>query len=219
MKNSLILFGLAVFISGCKVSNYSGNYYFPENSIFDEANFKYVTTIYGSSTADWNFFGFNKNFIPEGLAASAKLDMYKLHNFKPNQIITNISVEMINSYISFFALFPIGGYSSTAVVSADIYEFSNNGDYFTDVNKLNPSIAPLNNSLVAEVNIHDDKINLKTVEPIFREGDNVSIKTINGPVVINGKLLKIAFNRVEIASKGQVFEFSYNIIEYIKLEQ
>ena len=66
---------------------------------------------------------------------------------------------------------------------------------------------------------HDDKINLKTVEPIFREGDNVSIKTINGPVVINGKLLKIAFNRVEIASKGQVFEFSYNIIEYIKLEQ
>jgi hypothetical protein len=94
------------------------------------------------------------------------------------------------------------------------FKFNNNS-----INKFNPSIAPLNNRLIAEINIHDDKINLKTVKPIFREGDNVSIKTINGPVVLNGKLVKIAFNRVEIKSKEQVFEFSYNIIEYIKLEQ
>ena len=94
------------------------------------------------------------------------------------------------------------------------FKFNNNS-----INKFNPSIAPLNNRLIAEINIYDDKINLKTVKPIFREGDKVLIKTINGPVVLNGKLVKIAFNRVEIASKGQVFEFSYNIIEYIKLEQ
>jgi hypothetical protein len=85
------------------------------------------------------------------------------------------------------------------------------------INKINPSIAALNNRSIAEINIHDDKINLNTVKPIFREGDNVSIKTINGPVVLNGKLITIAFNRIEIQNKEQIFEFSYNIIEFIKL--
>ena len=133
----------------------------------------------------------------------------QMQNFDSN------STEKINSSYLFAG---IGAIISTigAVIpiKSKKFKFNNNS-----INKFNPSIEPLNNRLIAEINIQNDKINLKTVKPIFREGDKVLIKTINGPVVLNGKLVKIAFNRVEIKSKEQVFEFSYNIIEYIKLEQ
>lgn len=199
MKNSLILFGLAVFISGCQVSNYSGDYYFPENSIFDKANFKYVTTIYGSSSAHWNLFGINKNVIPKGLAASAKHNMYKLHSFKPNQIITNISVEMINSYLSFFGMFPIGGFSSTAVVSADIYEFSNNGDYFTDLNTEIHDSTNTTNSITNSIHsqtIEGEKPTHKDNPDViyhlgnkYSIGDTVNYDFSNKPVVIEKFIL------------------------------
>ena len=141
------------------------------------------------------------------------VSFFSIYNHMQN--LDSNSTEKINSSYLFAG---IGAIISTigAVIpiKSKKFKFNNNS-----INKFNPSIAPLNNRLIAEINIYDDKINLKTVKPIFREGDKVLIKTINGPVVLNGKLVKIAFNRVEIASKGQVFEFSYNIIEYIKLEQ
>jgi len=141
------------------------------------------------------------------------VSFFSIYNQMQN--LDSNSTEKINSSYLFAG---IGAIISTigAVIpiKSKKFKFNNNS-----INKFNPSIAPLNNRLIAEINIYDDKINLKTVKPIFREGDKVLIKTINGPVVLNGKLVKIAFNRVEIASKGQVFEFSYNIIEYIKLEQ
>ena len=124
-----------ILVSGCTVSSYQGNYYFPENSVFDEANFKYVTTISGTSSAKWNILGLDKKKLPEGMAATAKKNMYSTYSLKPNQIITNISTEMVYSYFTFLNLFPLGGYTYTAIVSADVYEFSDNGEYNTSPTK------------------------------------------------------------------------------------
>ena len=122
---------LIILVSGCTVSNYQGNYYFPENTVFDEANFKYVTTISGTSSAEWNILGLDKKKLPLGMAATAKNNMYSTYTLKPNQIITNISCEMVDSYLTFFNLFPVSGSTYTAIVSADVYEFADNGEYNT----------------------------------------------------------------------------------------
>ena len=63
------------------------------------------------------------------MAATAKNNMYSTYTLKPNQIITNVSTEMVYSYLTFFNIFPLGGYTYTAIVSADVYEFSDNGEY------------------------------------------------------------------------------------------
>lgn len=120
---------LIILVSGCTVSNYQGNYYFPENSVFDKANFKYITTISGTSSAKWNLLGLDKKKLPKGMAATAKNNMYSTYTLKPNQIITNVSTEMVYSYLTFLNLFSLGGYTYTAIVSADVYEFSDNGNY------------------------------------------------------------------------------------------
>ena len=120
---------LIILVSGCTVSNYQGNYYFPENSVFDKANFKYITTISGTSSAKWNLLGLDKKKLPKGMAATAKNNMYSTYTLKPNQIITNVTTEMVYSYLTFFNIFPLGGYTYTAIVSADVYEFSDNGEY------------------------------------------------------------------------------------------
>jgi len=131
-KSLFLPLTLIILISGCTVSSYQGDYYFPENTVFDEANFKYVTTISGTSSAEWNMFGLDKKKLPEGMAATAKNNMYSTYTFKPNQIITNISTEMVFSYMTFFNIFPLGGYTYTAIVSADVYEFADNGKYNND---------------------------------------------------------------------------------------
>jgi len=150
-----------------------------------------------------------------GLMSVSFLSIYSLNQNEIQLQETDKHKDKINAsylFAGFGAI--ISTIGAVIPIKSKKFKFNNNS-----INKFNPSIAPLNNRLIAEINIQYDKINLKTVKPIFREGDNVSIKTINGPVVLNGKLVKIAFNRVEIKSKEQVFEFSYNIIEYIKLEQ
>lgn len=138
IKNVIYCFVIILLTSGCTVTSYDGNYYFPENSQYKEANFKYVTTIYGTSTAIWNVLGLDKKSLPEGMAATAKKDMYSNYTFEPNQIITNISTETVFSYLTFFNMFPLGNYTYTAIVSADVYEFSNNGIY-SSKNKTNNS--------------------------------------------------------------------------------
>lgn len=88
-------------------------------------------------------------------------------------------------------------------------------------------IKPLNRSntrsiqeispLSAEVNIKHGIINVKAINSVFKEGDNVSVKTIIGSVILSGKLSKIAFNRIEVSSNSKVFTLYLNQIEYIKL--
>ena len=48
----------------------------------------------------------------------------------------------------------------------------------------------------------------------------MSVKTLNGPVVIYGILKIIANNRIELLDEnGRVFVFYYGLIENLKLEQ
>ena len=81
------------------------------------------------------------------MAATAKKDMYSNYTFEPNQIITNISTETVFSYLTFFNMFPLGNYTYTAIVSADVYEFSNNGIY-SSKNKTNNSSENLDETSI-----------------------------------------------------------------------
>jgi len=70
------------------------------------------------------------------------------------------------------------------------------------------------------LDVKNGKINLKRIKPVFKEGDRVSVKTLNGPVVIYGILKIIANNRIELLDEnGRVFVFYYGLIENLKLEQ
>ena len=124
-----ILFGIIFLISGCSITStsYEGSMTFPQNIMFDSANFKYVKTISGSSAAIYSIYGYDRSRVSEGLINSAKSEMYEAHNFMPNQIITNISRDVIttNSRRSC---------SVKVVMTADIYEFSNDGIYLSNKN-------------------------------------------------------------------------------------
>ena len=88
-------------------------------------------------------------------------------------------------------------------------------------------IKPLNRSninsiqeispLSAEINMKDGIINVKAINSVFKEGDEVSVKNINGPVILSGILSTIAVNRIEVSSDSRVFTLYLNQIEYIKL--
>jgi len=67
-----------------------------------------------------------------------------------------------------------------------------------------------------ELNRSLGPINLKNVKSMFREGDSISVKTINGPVILNGILKTIAVNRIEMESNSRLFKFYLNQIEFIK---
>jgi len=76
------------------------------------------------------------------------------------------------------------------------------------IREFDPKSYELNRSL--------GPINLKHVKSMFREGDSISVKTINGPVILNGILKTIAVNRIEIESNSRLFKFYLNQIEFIK---
>jgi len=76
------------------------------------------------------------------------------------------------------------------------------------IREFDPKSYELNRSL--------GPINLKNVKSMFREGDSISVKTINGPVILNGILKTIAVNRIEIESNSRLFKFYLNQIEFIK---
>ena len=128
MKKIFIALFCSVALVGCTITRttYEGTIVFPENVMFDKANFKYVKTISGSSHAVYNGYGYDKKRSSEGLINTAKENMYKNHVFMPNQIITNISRDVIRTYDE-------KGFNSKyevkVVISADIYEFSSNGVY------------------------------------------------------------------------------------------
>ena len=69
------------------------------------------------------------------------------------------------------------------------------------------------------LDVKNGKINLKRIKTVFKEGDSVSVKTLNGPVVVYGVLSIIANNRIELLDEnGRAFVFYYGIIENLKLD-
>ena len=129
LKNYLFGLGIILLATGCTITrtSYEGSMTFPQNIIFSNANFKYVKTINGSSYAVYDgYFGNDKKRVSEGLINSAKAEMYKTHTFMPNQVITNISRDIIKTYDEKGL---ISKFEVKVVMSADVYEFSNNGVY------------------------------------------------------------------------------------------
>jgi hypothetical protein len=128
-KSILFGFGIIFLISGCSITStsYEGSMTFPQNIMFDSANFKYVKTISGSSAAIYSIYGYDRSRVSEGLINSAKSEMYEAHNFMPNQIITNISRDVITTNSR-------SSCSVKVVMTADIYEFSNDGIYLSNKN-------------------------------------------------------------------------------------
>ena len=135
-KNILILFGVALLFAGCATTLYEGHMTYPQNIMFDSGNFKYVKTISGSSHAVYNGWGLNRRSVPEGLINTAKASMYKTHNFLPNQVITNISTDVVRTSNEKLLS---ARYEVSVVLSADVYEFSDDGTYASEDNKNNMS--------------------------------------------------------------------------------
>ncbi|MDC3133317.1 hypothetical protein OA958_00595 [Bacteroidota bacterium] len=118
--NKLILFVFAVAVLGsCTVTQYSGDLSQDNHRVeFNKPNFMYVKTIEGSSYADYNGWGWDKTKA-EGLVKEAKINMYSKHKLNPNQIITNVTKDILRSFDNR----GFGTYKVKVVLSADVYEF------------------------------------------------------------------------------------------------
>ena len=119
MKRLLVFLFAVVLLGSCSVTNYQGDFFQGNQKIeFNRANFIYVKTIEGSSYADYNGWGYDKTKA-EGLIKEAKYDMYSKHKLGPNQIITNVTKDVLRSHLrSFF-----GTYKVKVILTADVYEF------------------------------------------------------------------------------------------------
>jgi len=150
MKKVLFLLCLGI-IGGCTITRttYEGTIDYPRNIIFDNANFKYIKTISGSSHAIYDGWGYGKKRVSEGLINTAKANMYSNHKFMPNQVITNISRDVIRTYDEKGF---VSKYEVKVVISADVYEFSNNGDYYSKTEQI------MNNT-VSEKNTKKQSVN------------------------------------------------------------
>ena len=62
------------------------------------------------------------------------------------------------------------------------------------------------------------KITFKKLKLNFMTGDNINVKTLNGPVVMSGELTKITPQYIELKTENEKFTFYYNIIEKIFLK-
>ena len=114
----LLIFAVAILAS-CTVTQYSGNLSQENHKVeFNKPNFMYVKTIEGSSYADYNGWGWDKTKV-QGLVNEAKINMYSKHKLSPNQIITNVTNDILRSFNNR----GFGTRKVTVVLSADVYEF------------------------------------------------------------------------------------------------
>ena len=187
IKNVIYCFGIILLTSGCTTTIYEGSFIQPQNAMFNNANFKYVKTIFGNSRAVYNGFGYDKVRDSNGLINSAKVNMYETHTFMPNQIITNISKDVVKT-------FDKTRYQVKVIMSADVYEFSNNGIYSYEdkTNDLSPSNIEKSPIKIFQTNT------LESTNPSGKEnpdyiifnnkkysvGDEIVYTFSNGPAII-----------------------------------
>ena len=113
-----MIFAVAILTS-CTVTKYSGNLSQENHKVeFNKPNFMYVKTIEGSAYADYNGWGWDKTKV-QGLVNEAKINMYSKHKLSPNQIITNVTNDILRSFNNR----GFGTRKVTVVLSADVYEF------------------------------------------------------------------------------------------------
>ncbi len=105
---------LLTTLTGC-VSFFDGSFQSPSFATKD--NFRIVKTIEGKAQATY-VFGIGGS-LRDGLVNEAKRNMYSMYPLKPNQNLTNITVDTkVTSFI-----FPVFYQSKVVFVSADVIEF------------------------------------------------------------------------------------------------
>ena len=131
MKKLIIfIFSLMLLGSCVTVSRYSGEIY-PANVTFERPNFKYIKTITGSSDATFSGYGWDVKKV-NGIVNEAKQNLYQQLKLKENQAPTNFTLDFVRIGE------PTGEYlvlrQLKAVLTADIFEFSENGVYSDNLN-------------------------------------------------------------------------------------
>jgi len=219
LKTYLFGLGIILLASGCSTTIYEGSMTFPQNIMFDNANFKYVKTIKGSSHAVYNGWGLDRQRVPEGLINSAKAKMYKIHNFSPNQVITNISNDVVRTSSEKFLS---ARYEVRVVMSADVYEFSNNGVYSSE--DITTDHIKLSNDYTkgftkGDINIYDidDEIIFVLGENIYRgtvidksTAQDMSVSVTKSSERINDVWVTIEQSLVRKIPKSYITYFKLN---------
>ena len=122
MKRLLLFALISSVITSCTLTTYTGELINPPTVEFNKPNFRYIKTIYGVSSATYSgFWRTNKSKILRGQFNEAKKNMYKQHQFRPNQIITNMTRDVVRTTRNK----GWGRYEINIVLSGDIYEFYN----------------------------------------------------------------------------------------------
>ncbi|MAW84662.1 MAG: hypothetical protein CL832_09760 [Crocinitomicaceae bacterium] len=144
MKKLIIFtFSVLIFSSCVTVSRYSGEI-FPSNVTFDKPNFKYINTVTGTSNATFGSYGWDDKKV-NGIVNEAKQNLYQQLHLKENQVPTNFTLDFVKVGA------PSGQYlvlrQLKAVLTADVFEFSNNGEYADDLNTESKPKPVLRNDL------------------------------------------------------------------------
>ena len=209
MKKLIIFMFSIVMLGSCvTISRYSGEIY-PANVTLERPNFKYIKTVTGISDATFSGYGWDVKKA-NGIVNEAKQNLYQKLQLKENQAPTNFTLDFVRVGQ------PNGEYlvlrQLKAVLTADIFEFSDNG-IFSD----NDSKKILNNTI--QNNNQEEKLKLDNVAVVkvgftdYSEGFKLKKGTI---VLFNaaGKYYKAVVNFKDYGKTNmkdiQVYDFETN---------
>jgi hypothetical protein len=148
MKKLIVFMFSIVFLESCvTISRYTGEIY-PANVTFERPNFKYIKTVTGTSDATFSSSGWDVKKI-NGIVNEAKQNLYQQLKLKENQAPTNFTLDFVRVGE------PTGKYlvlrQLKAVLTADIFEFSENGVYSKSENSDDKSSSQ-KNSIIQQNN-------------------------------------------------------------------
>ena len=190
---------------GCTVTQYSGEIY-PTTVQFDKANFKYIKTIKGGSEATYEYGGWDKS-KSDGLVNEAKTNMYEQHPLQENQVPTNITVDILREGVPNYQSKSIELRKIRVVITADIFEFSNNGVY-------NPTTTNIKNDNSSNIN---DNGSVKTKSKVIKVGDLVYFEDFKEGKLECKVLQILSKNKFEIEylNKKKIKEVKKAHIDYL----
>jgi len=166
MKKIIILLFAGLILDSCTYTTYDG-IFSPSTVVFDQPNFRYLKTIEGSSSAVMSYRGWDKKRV-NGLYNKAKSNMYLNHKLSPNQVITNVTEDILR--VIDRKVFSIRRIKKV-IITADVYEFFN-GSFLQTNNKQNLQDLSIDNSkildkkstIVNKSNINITKLKLGYIE-------------------------------------------------------
>ena len=168
MKKIIILLFAGLILDSCTYTTYDG-IFSPSTVVFDQPNFRYLKTIEGSSSAVMTLWGWDIKKV-NGLYNKAKSNMYLNHKLLPNQVITNVTEDILK-VVNRIDRKGFGSRSVKVVITADVYEFFN-GSFLQTNNKQNLQDLSIDNSkildkkspIVNKSNINITKLKLGYIE-------------------------------------------------------